>query len=176
MKTNCNKNTLMKGILCLPMAALLITTAVADPGKAKKGLPFKGTIDGTEDFNFQVGDPSGIDLVIVGDGGGRATHLGMFSATWGSDISFANILQPLFRIFVAANGDELWSEGWGAGTPPDADPNFNQYVVEDHVITGGTGRFEGATGSFTVERVGYDVRPGVDLVTEGSFDGTIILK
>ncbi len=44
------------------------------------------------------------------------------------------------------------------------------------MITGGTGRFEGAGGSFTVERVVYDVRPGIDLVTEGSFDGTIILE
>ena len=142
-----------------------------------KGAPFKGRIDGKEDFNFQVGDPSGIDLVILGNGGGRATQLGSFSATWIGDITFGpdpDALQPLARTFVAANGDELWSEGWGAGTPPDADPNFNQYVVEDHVIIGGTGRFEGATGSFTVERVVYDVRPGIDLVSEGSFHGVLL--
>ena len=76
--------------------------------------------------------------------------------------------------FVADNGDELWSEATAAGTPPDADPNFNQYVVEEHVITGGTGRFDFARGRFTLERVVYDVRPGVNLETSGSFSGFII--
>ncbi|NQV33770.1 MAG: hypothetical protein HQ515_13840, partial [Phycisphaeraceae bacterium] len=52
---------------------------------------------------------------------------------------------------------------------------FNQTVTEEHIITGGTGRFEGASGSFTLERVVYDVRPGVDLESSGSFSGTIVL-
>ena len=44
-------------------------------------------------------------------------------------------------------------------------------------ITGGTGRFEGAGGSFTVERTVFDVNVPeghfTDLVTVGSFDGFI---
>ena len=43
------------------------------------------------------------------------------------------------------------------------------------MITGGTGQYEGATGHFTVERVVYDVRPGVNLETSGSLSGYIIL-
>ncbi len=175
MKTNRNMNTMLKTVLALPLAALVITIATAGPASAEEVAPFKGVIGGTEDFNFQIGDPSGVDIQIDGSGGGNATHLGEFIATWHGDITFGAALQPIVRHFVAANGDELWSIGLGAGTPPDADPNFNQYVEEELFRMGGTGRFEDATGSFTVDRVVFDVRPGMDLETVGSFDGTIIL-
>jgi len=178
-KTNRHQNTVMKTVLCLQLAALLFTTAFSGSALAA-GVPFAGVIEGTEDFNpiFDPNAPVGSDpigLDIVGSGGGQATQLGRFTATWQFDIDLASAgPHPGLRTFVADNGDELWSEGSGTGTPPDADPNFNQTVVEDHAITGGTGRFKGATGSFTVERVVYDVRPGVDLVTSGSFNGYII--
>ncbi|HTI40119.1 MAG TPA: hypothetical protein VL484_21330 [Vicinamibacterales bacterium] len=42
-------------------------------------------------------------------------------------------------------------------------------IVEKAAITGGTGRFAGATGTFTVERT-LDL---ATLVTSGSFLGTI---
>ena len=49
-----------------------------------------------------------------------------------------------------------------------AAPGF-LYIVETATITGGTGRFAGATGSFVCERL-YDIAGGT---TIGSFDGTI---
>ena len=166
-------NTITKTILCLPMAALLLTSALAGPAAAGPLVPFSGVIEGTEDFTFQDRDENGIDLLINGSGGGNATHLGKFAASWDGFIDTTGAVETLiFRTFVAANGDELWSVGPGAGTPPP-----NQFVTEEQVIIGGTGRFEGATGSFTVERWVFDVgNPGItDLVTVGSFDGTIIL-
>ena len=154
------------------MAALLLTSAFAGPAAAGKLVPFKGTIEGTEDFTFQDPDENnGIGLLINGSGGGNATHLGKFTATWDGEITFGAALQPNVRHFVAANGDELWSMGLGAGTDPP-----NQFVTEEQVIIGGTGRFEDATGSFTVERTVFNVAPPfTDLVTTGTFDGTIIL-
>ncbi len=150
------------------MAALLLTTALAGPAAAGPMVPFRGTIEGTEDFDFD--HPSGIDLKISGSGGGNATRLGNFTATWVGDITFGEEFQPLERTFVAANGDELWSTGFGAGTEPDPD----QFVVENYDIIGGTGRFEDATGSFTVERTVFNVSPPfTDLETVGSFDGFI---
>lgn len=177
MKTKRNTTAMLKTFLCLPITALLLTAALAGPASAEEGVPFKGVIEGTEDFTFQVGDPSGIDLLIDGSGVGNATHLGAFSATWHGDITFGPALQqPIERTFVAANGDELYAVGHGAGTPPDDDPNFNQYIVEELFIIGGTGRFEGATGSFTVERTVFNVLPPfTGLETVGTFDGTIIL-
>ena len=119
-------------------------------------------------------DPDGIDLIIHGSGGGNATHLGSFTATWDADIIFANADNPIERTFVAANGDELFAEGRAAGTPPD-DDGF-QFVTETMTITGGTGEFAGAGGSFDVERGVFNVAPPfIDLPTFGSFDGFITI-
>jgi hypothetical protein len=43
-------------------------------------------------------------------------------------------------------------------------------IVEDYKITGGTGRFAGASGSYHVERILHQGTPGA---TTGSFEGTI---
>ena len=162
--------TIITSALALSMTAMLLTTAFAGPSAAKKAVPFKGVIEGTEDFTFLDPPEDGINLIIEGSGGGNATHLGRFTATWHGDITFGVEFSPIIRTFVAANGDELYAEGLGAGTPPDPD----QFVVELMTITGGTGRFEGATGSFTVERVVFNVvDPFEDLETIGTFDGTI---
>ncbi len=112
---------MMKTILCLSITALLITTAFAGPASEQEGLPFSGSIEGTEDFT-PIDDESGIDLAIHGSGGGSASHLGPFTATWDGDITFANPDNPIKRTFVAANGDELYAEGPGAGTPPVSRP------------------------------------------------------
>ena len=87
----------MKTILCLPMTALLLATALVAPSAAAPLVPFSGVIEGTEDFAFQPGDPSGIDLKIHGSGGGNSTHLGLgkFTAIWDGDISFANPDSPI---------------------------------------------------------------------------------
>ena len=69
--------------------------------------------------------------------------------------------------FIAANGDSIFTEFLGQGEPTDA-PNV-PHIVEINTITGGTGRFAGATGSFTVERL-VDLTTGL---TSGSFSGTI---
>ena len=69
---------------------------------------------------------------------------------------------------VAANGDMLFTTIVAQGTP-DPDTPGVQRIVEIHTITGGTGRFAGAQGSFTVIRL----VEGATGVTSGSFEGTI---
>ena len=171
--------TIIKPVLCLQMTALLLTTALAGPASAQEMVPFLGTIQGTEDFNFLVDDPDGIDLKIHGSGEGISTQLGLeqFTATWDGDIIFANPDNPIVRTFVAANGvDMLFAEGPGAGTPPAAGI---QLVTEMMTITGGEGLFEFAGGEFTIQRVVSEV--GVpegnfnDLPTTGTFDGFITI-
>ena len=172
MTTNRNMNTMLKTLLCLPMAVVLVSVALSGPASAKDGVPFKGVIEGTEDFTFLDPPVEGVNLRISGSGGGNATHLGRFTATWDGDITFGIPDSLVIHCFVAANGDEIWSVGLAAGTPPDPD----QFVVGHFDIVGGTGRFDGATGSFTVERIVFNVSPPfTGLETLGSFDGTIIL-
>ena len=70
--------------------------------------------------------------------------------------------------FTAANGDMLTATFTGHSRPSPATPSV-LLIVETATITGGTGRFAGATGSFTVQR-SYDTVAGT---TTGSFDGVI---
>ena len=176
MKTNRNVHTLLKTILYMTTAALLFTTAVAAPAAAATKVvevPFKGIVEGFEDFNFKA-DGSGIN--VPGSGRGNATHLGRFTATWDGDITFTNPdnLHPTERAFIAANGvDKLYAEGFASGTPP---VDGFQFVTETMTIIGGMGRFEGASGSFNVERGVFDIAPPfTNLPTFGSFNGTISL-
>ena len=68
---------------------------------------------------------------------------------------------------IAANGDTINLTIDGQGVPTDA-PGVNS-IVEIHTITGGTGQFAGAKGSFAVERL-VDLTTGF---TSGSFSGNI---
>ena len=68
---------------------------------------------------------------------------------------------------IAANGDSVYTTIAGSSEET-AIPNVDS-ITEINTITGGTGRFAGAQGSFTVERL-------VNLVTgftSGSLHGTI---
>ena len=69
--------------------------------------------------------------------------------------------------FIAANGDTLTATFVGQATPTSTPSVL--YIVETATITGGTGRFAGATGSFITERL-FDTITGL---TTGSFKGSI---
>ena len=86
--------------------------------------------------------------------------MSLVPATLGEGIGSARL--------VAANGDMLFTTIVAQGTP-DPDTPGVQRIVEIHTITGGTGRFAGVQGSYTVVRL---VEP-VSGVTSGSFEGTI---
>jgi hypothetical protein len=75
-----------------------------------------------------------------------------------------------FADFIAANGDSLSTTVTGQASPTEnADALF---IVETFTITGGTGRFADATGSFTLERLLNTVTN----VSSGSFDGIIVFS
>ena len=71
--------------------------------------------------------------LIEGFAEGTASHLGKFTAT---------IDANLLVVFTAANGDELWVQA--LSLVPTSDPTV--WHVESQIV-GGTGRFEGASGT-----------------------------
>jgi hypothetical protein len=71
-----------------------------------------------------------------------------------------------FRL-TAANGNTLETTIAGSSEPTDIPGVFR--ITEINTITGGTGRFANAKGSFTMERL-TDLNTGF---TSGSFHGTI---
>lgn len=143
--------------------AVLVALGFADPAAAGKQVPFKGTLDGS--FVVTVVPPIG---TFDGSGTGRATHLGKFTYEFPHQVNFGSA-PPMGAgtySFTAANGDTLEADFTGYSTPVEPGVVF---VVEEAVITGGTGRFANASGGFSVMRLVDQVNG----TTTGSFEGTI---
>ena len=102
-----------------------------------------------------------------GSGGGIATHLGLFTLTWHFTVNLADGTGSGPVHFIAANGDEIFTTAAGTSEPTATPGVF--HITEVHTITGGTGRFANAKGTFIVERL-TDLNTGF---TSGSFHGTI---
>jgi hypothetical protein len=146
----------------LPMAAIIMTAALAIPAAAQQQVPFKGMFQGQD----TVTPPATIATSATGTG----TLLGQFSFTQEVTVNGANLTDAGSAHWIAANGDSIDTTVVGSAIPGDV--VFT--VTEIHTITGGTGRFSGAQGSFTAHRT-HVVAPNPDgtHVTFGSFEGTI---
>jgi hypothetical protein len=157
--------TVIKKVLYLQMAALLLTSVLAGPAASEKPIPFKGSIQAIEIAEVQF--PK---LFVDGSGSGEATHLGHFTVAYDVVVDFPTHTTFGSSVFTAANGDNVFTDIIGSGTPTE-NPDVH-IVVEVHTITGGTGRFAGATGSF----IRTSLLNLVSGFTSGSFDGTIVLN
>jgi hypothetical protein len=125
-------------------------------------VPFKGRLEGTA--TITPGTPPFVSVSI--EGTGNATHLGRFTVQIPHVVHTTNRTSTGTYEFIAANGDTLTASFTGQATL--TAPGILS-IVETATITGGTGRFADATGSFTVERVFNQVTR----LTTGSFVGTI---
>jgi hypothetical protein len=125
-------------------------------------VPFKGRLEGTA--TITPGTPPFVSVSI--EGTGNATHLGRFTVVIPHVVNTTNRTSTGTYEFTAANGDTLTAGFTGQATL--TAPGVLS-IVETATVTGGTGRFADATGSFTVERVFNQVTG----LTTGSFEGTI---
>lgn len=150
--------------------AVLLLIVVASATFASQGqqqLQFKGSLHAIE--NDEVDWPT---IYVHATGSGNATTLGKYTATYEGVVHNDENgvgTAALTAHFIAANGDSLFAEASGLGTPTETPGVFR--IVEEYTITGGTGRFAGATGSFTVERL-VTLATGV---TDGTIEGKIAL-
>jgi hypothetical protein len=141
---------------------LLAASGFAAPAAAAAQVPFQGTLQGDV---TRSGAPPVLSVDVSADG--TATLLGQFAVSIPHEVNVVTRIATGDYLFVAANGDTLTATFTGQAMPT-ADPTVLA-IVEHATITGGTGRFAGATGSFTTERL-YDSVAGT---TIGSFEGTI---
>ena len=156
--------TITRTNLYLPMAAMILTAALAVPAAAKNQVPFKGALQGNDSDSP---GPSPTTIVATTTGTGIGTLVGQFSFTQELTLDLVTLTATGFSHWVAANGDSIDTTLAGSGEPTDTPGVFR--ITEIHTITGGTGRFAGAQGSFTVERLAS----AVTFLTSGSFHGTI---
>jgi hypothetical protein len=124
----------------LTLVSLAVPALAADPPKGMVAftLPSRVQPDPAATYTVPL-DPPLMTIKLVG--GGDAAPIGKFST----------IEQPMIRLGVDGNG--LWTEAVGVLTGENGDTITYQYkgLVPLHeaafVITGGIGRFKGATGS-----------------------------
>jgi hypothetical protein len=124
--------------------------------------PFKGTVTAveTDQLVFPI-------LSVNREATGTATYLGKYTehATFQVDVRTGSATGT--ATFTAANGDTLTATVEGQSTET-ATPGVVS-IVEVYTITGGTGRFADATGTFTA-RITLDRSTGV---SSGTFSGAI---
>ena len=142
--------------------AVLAVLGLAAPAAAGEQVPFKGSLEGV-DIGTPI-DPTHASVRV--EATGNATELGQFTFTELATVNTATGTGTGTFQFIAANGDTVFGtiSGQATFTPPNV-----LTIVETATITGGTGRFDGATGSFTVARL----KNTVSFVTTASFTGTI---
>jgi hypothetical protein len=143
--------------------AVMAVLGLAGPGAAGEQVPFKGSLEGV--VAVTPLQPPYVSARV--NATGNATQLGQFTLAIPHTVNRATGTATGSYQFVAANGDRLIASFSGKAMPT-ATPGVLS-IVETATITGGTGRFAGATGSFTVVRL-FNTTTGT---TAGSFNGTI---
>jgi hypothetical protein len=163
------------------VAAMLLTGAFAAPAAAQTSCAgfapgcFKGTFQGQDAHDTL---PPGATYVVLSTSAtGVGTHLGRFSLGRQVTGNLLNFTAAGWAQWVAANGDSIYTTVLGQAELSDLPVGFLK-ITEIHTVTGGTGRFTGAQGSFTVELFhkleASGVVGGVQLHDiSGSFHGTI---
>ena len=140
-----------KHLSFIAVIALLALNFVRVEAASSQPVPFKGASN-----NQAISAvPDGPDHVFVTTvGSGQAAHLGEFTFVSPHRSGLLDFSVEGAQIFTAANGDEL--HGWLVGfLQPVVDETGHVYLVGDvsGTITGGTGRFENATGAYTFSLV-----------------------
>jgi len=147
------------------------TPAPTAPSLARGGaeLPFHGILEARETWEFTPAPPPN-DVIRYVDlrGTGTATHLGRYTLVYDATVTVATGVGYGSMTYTAANGDVLTATYTALGTSTNG---VDATIIEAATITGGTGRFAGAAGSFVQTRTASLVTG----VGSGSFAGTITL-
>jgi hypothetical protein len=161
-----------KANVCASAAAIFLIPALAGLAHAQLSLndspegqvkallegQVTGSLQGHETDVLQ-GDPPRQNLVN-GEVKGVATHLGRFTMTYSVTVSLpAGTSTGSVELVVAHGGDKIFTTVVGYGKFVPGMLSLVR-IVEINTITGGTGRFKSAQGSFIVER-SVDVTTGL---------------
>lgn len=136
----------MKRIAIL-LVALSLALAAAAPVAAKGDheRPFKGSAQGYGLVQQDSSCPP-VDLRSVFETKGRATHLGKFRLDYYNCTPPGSDVTGIEMTFVAANGDKLFADYEAHGIASVGEKPRLLKITYAFEITGGTGRFKGASG------------------------------
>jgi hypothetical protein len=150
-----------RGIVVLFWCVVLVASAAG----ASELVPFRGTWQGSTVSAVPVAPNV---VFVVSSGTGQATHLGRFEMTSPHFTYLDTFTVEGTQDFIAANGDTLTATFSGQ-LLPNADGCLAGTLPS--TITGGTGRFEGATGSYDFHIVACPGTFGFN--STATFEGSI---
>ena len=157
------------------MTAIFLTVALVSSAVEAGVIRINGTIAGSEsDVPFP--DPAE-GFYVNGSVTSTDTELGPFTQFYSAPLDFAFLGMPpgdiagiRWIVGDAANGDSILACCLGINSGSCA--NGDLHVVDPWTIIGGTGRYAGARGSFTLDRcLNFDTGE-----TSGTISGTIVVR
>ena len=157
------------------MTAIFLTVALVSSAVEAGVIRINGTIAGSESV-APFPDPAE-GIYVNGSVMSTDTALGPFTLFYSIPADFAFVFTPpgnpggsRFIVGDPANGDSILAVFLGIDSG--SCPNGDLHIVETHTIVGGTGRYAGARGSFTLDRcLNFDSGE-----TSGTISGTIVVR
>jgi hypothetical protein len=150
------------------LGAVLLTIVSAATVLAGDALPFKGTWSGsTISATFTAPD----QVLVVATGAGQATVVGKFVMTSPHITFLATFGLQGTQVFVDPATNDVLNASFTGALAPNADGNLEGILPA--TITGGTGRFAGATGSYQFHIVARPAAFGFD--STATIDGSLRL-
>jgi hypothetical protein len=108
-------------------------------------------------------------MYVTANGTGASGELGSFTLSYHVEQNLHDLSQTESAHLAGTNGDSLQAQGVGQAIEDRTPGMYN--VVTIYTITGGTGRFAGASGTFTVKRlVSHTAR-----LSSSTFEGYLLL-
>jgi hypothetical protein len=136
-------------IILTLLTCIAVFISAPTPAGASESVPFNGTVSGYVESQVPV-DECTVHIHVINFG--NATQLGAFTGTAEFYPNFCedppNITYTGMFHWFAANGDIIEGTFDGYLTDPDMDGVYDNHETAE--VTGGTGRFDGATGSFSL--------------------------
>jgi hypothetical protein len=161
--------SLLVFVLALVFMIPLARTAFAAPSRdVFHGQPtrllFKGDFEADEAYS-KVSST----LYVTANGSGQSTELGPFTVSYHTEVNLHDFSEAETVNFAGTNGDSLQAKGVGQSIEDRTPEMYN--VVQIYTITGGSGQFAGASGTFTLKRL---VSRKVGMANS-TFEGYILL-
>ena len=147
------------------MAAMLMVLSATAVLAQVKTLEVQGSFDG-----HGIGVVQPPNLQATASGAGNASKIGRFTYALQAAVNGLNNTSSGVFLLVFNNGDVI--HGVLSGHGGLAGPNN---IVENLTINGGTGRFQGATGSLTLDHIVDQSTAPAFVSHSGTLTGTISL-
>lgn len=152
-------------IFLIPLARTAFAAPAANVVPAQlTHIPFQGTMQSME--NYSNVSPT---MFVTATGSGDATQIGRFAVSYKSEWNLVDLSATETAYFVTPEGNSFQAKAVGQAIEDRTPGMYN--VIAIYTITGGMGRFEGASGTFTLKRL-VSLTTGA---TSSTFEGTILI-